>query len=64
MVDASPVLDSVDKLVQYGVVNFDLLQLFNPHAKYAGFATCPHKTEGGFVAGLHAESAVPSKATL
>jgi len=63
-VDASAVLDSVDKAAQYGIVNFDLEQLFNPHTKFGALATCAHKTAGGFYVGLTAESVVPSKATL
>jgi len=63
-VDAAPLLDSVDKAVQRAVVNMDLTQIFNPHAKFGAIATCAHKTQGGFLVSVTAESVVPSKATL
>lgn len=50
--DAAPLMDSVDKMIQYGVVNFDMSEMFNPHAKFGAMHTCPHKTAGGFFVGV------------
>ena len=64
VVNSPQTFDTIESLVQAMVVKLDLAQIFSPHAKFAGIATCPHKTEDGFTVMVSAESVVPTKATL